>query len=136
MTTRTYSELCEIDDFEGRYKYLRVHAQVGVATFGHERWLNQQFYTSALWRQVRYEVIARDLGCDLGVEGLEVHRALIIHHMNPIGSRDLHESNPDIINPEFLISCSLSTHNAIHYGDVSHLPQPYKPRRPGDTKLW
>ena len=136
MTIRTYSELCEIDDFEERYIYLRVRTQVGVATFGHERWLNQQFYTSVMWRQVRTEVIARDLGCDLGVEGHEVHRALIIHHMNPISPRDLFESNPDIINPEFLISASLTTHNAIHYGDVSHLPQQYKPRRPGDTKLW
>jgi len=136
LTTRRYSELCEISDFEERYKYLRVHAQVGATTFGHERWLNQRFYTSALWRQARYEVIARDLGCDLGVEGHEVFRALIIHHMNPIGVRDLHESNPDIIDPEFLISCSLRTHNAIHYGDVTHLGKPYRPRRPGDTKLW
>ena len=85
---------------------------------------------------MRYEVIARDLGCDLGVEGHEVFRALIIHHMNPIGVRDLVKSNPDITNPEYLISVSLRTHNAIHYGDVTHLEKPYRPRRPGDTRLW
>lgn len=136
LTTRTYRELCKIPDFEERYKYLRVTAPVGLATFGHERWLNQKFYTSVQWRQVRYEVIARDLGCDLGVAGHETQRALIIHHMNPIQRADLYEGNPDILNPDYLISCSLNTHNAIHYGNVEHLEKPWRPRQPGDTRLW
>jgi hypothetical protein len=72
--TRSYSELIRIPTLEERYRYLREHSQVGIATFGHERWLNQRFYTSREWRQVRQVVIARDLGCDLGVEGHEVFR--------------------------------------------------------------
>lgn len=133
---KTYSELCKIGDFVERYNYLRVQSQVGIATFGHERWLNQRFYTSVQWRQVRYEVIARDLGCDLGVAGHETHRALFIHHMNPIRREDLYEANPDILNPDYLICCSLNTHNAIHYGTVENLEKPWRPRRPGDTRLW
>ena len=133
---RTYSELREIEGIEERYAYLRVHAQVGLDTFGFERWLNQAFYTSSEWRQVRHEVIARDYGCDLGVRSFDVSDKIIIHHMNPIDVRDVRGHNPDILNPEFLISCSHRTHNAIHYGDASLLPKLYIPRRPGDTKLW
>jgi len=133
---RSYAELSRIDGFEGRFKYLRLHASIGVPTFGFDRYLNQMFYTSTLWRQVRNHVIARDVGCDLGVRGFEIHDRVVIHHVNPIAVEDIVDGSPDIIDPEFLITVSHKTHNAIHYGDESLLPKALVTRRPGDTKLW
>jgi len=134
--TRSYSELIEIPDFEDRYRYLREHSEVGVATFGYERWLNQQFYTSREWRMARQEVIARDLGCDLGIEGRALWRQIIIHHMNPLTVRDVTMHDPAILDPEYLISVSLRTHNAIHFGTEDQLDKPLVQRVPGDTRLW
>lgn len=134
--TRSYAELIEIPTFEERYRYLREYSEVGVATFGFERWLNQAFYTSREWRDVRQEVIARDLGCDLGIEGREVWKQIIIHHMNPLTVRDVTRHDAAILDPEYLISVSLRTHNAIHYGDESQLDKPLVQRIPGDTKFW
>jgi hypothetical protein len=125
-----------IDDFVSRYEYLKTYSEVGVATFGFERWLNQSFYTSREWKQVRQEVIARDLGCDLAIRGRDVFGLIIIHHMNPITSSQIRHADDNILNPEHLISCSLRTHNAIHFGDASLLEVPLAVRRPGDTKLW
>jgi hypothetical protein len=136
IKTRTYSDLIEIPDFEGRYDYLREYSNVGAATFGFERWLNQAFYTSREWKRVRQEVIARDLGLDLGVEGHEVWNDIIVHHMNPIASRDVKDHDQAILNPEYLISVSLRTHNAIHFGSADQLERPFTERRRGDTKLW
>lgn len=134
--TRSYTELIRIPTFEERYRYLREYSEVGITTFGHERWLNQQFYTSREWRQVRQEVIARDLGCDLGVEGREVFRDIIVHHMNPLNVRDVAWHDEAILDPEYLISVSLRTHNAIHFGNEEQLQKPLVQRAPGDTKLW
>jgi hypothetical protein len=134
--TRSYSEFIRIPTFEERYRYLRQQSDVGIATFGHERWLNQQFYTSREWRRVRQVVIARDVGCDLGVEGREVFRDIIVHHMNPLELRDVTNHDPAILNPEFLISVSLRTHNAIHFGSEEQLQRVLVQRAPGDTKLW
>ena len=136
MRKRTYSELIEFNSLEDRFEYLRIGGKVGFATFGFERWMNQGFYTSAEWRRVRHVVIARDLGMDLGVEGWPVHDRIIIHHMNPMDKEDLKRGDPEILDPEFLISVSHKTHNAIHYGDRSLLPQPFVERRPGDTRSW
>lgn len=134
--SRTYTELSRIKAFEDRYDYLAVKAAVGMDTFGFERWLNQAFYHSAHWRRARDQVIARDYGCDLGVEGYEIGGNLIVHHMNPIAVEDITHANIDIINPEYLVTVSLRTHNAIHYGDRSGLAKPLIQRRPDDTKLW
>ena len=133
---RSYTELSRLQTFEERYDYLSVQSAVGVNTFGFERWLNQAFYHSAEWRHARVQVIARDYGCDLGIEGHEIYGTMIVHHMNPIAVDDITHANIDIINPEYLITVSLRTHNAIHYGDRSQLDQPMITRRPGDTKLW
>lgn len=135
-TMRTHTELCRLETFDERFDYLSLKAQVGKETFGFERYLNQQFYTSRLWRRVRDEVIARDYGRDLAIPGREIHTAVIIHHMNPMTVADIEESNPDILNPELLITVSHATHNAIHYGDKSRLPQPWVERKPGDTVFW
>lgn len=136
MRIRTYSELSQIPTFEERYEYLALRGVVGEPTFGYDRWINQAFYRSAEWRHIRNYVISRDLGCDLGVEGYEIHDKVIIHHMNPMRQVDLLHGNDDIVNLEYLISTTHKTHNAIHYGDASLLPKQYTPRRPGDTKLW
>lgn len=136
MRIRTYSELMQHDTFLGRYNYLKLHGSVGRSTFGFDRHINQTFYTSREWRQLRNEIVVRDLGCDLGVEGFDIEAKLLIHHMNPITADDITSRNPDILDPEFLITTTDSTHNAIHFGDESLLPRPSIERRSGDTKLW
>lgn len=136
MITRSYSELRRLNTFEERYQYLQLRGQVGNATFGYERYLNQRFYTSREWRQVREYVIARDEGLDLGFPGYEIFDRIIIHHMNPMTVEDIEHGNSDILNPEFLITTTHMTHNAIHYGDERLLPRPLVERRPGDTRMW
>lgn len=136
MTIRTYTELEELDTFEDRFLYLALHGDVGRSTFGFDRYINQQFYASRQWRQIRHHVIARDLGCDLGADGYEIHTQILIHHINPISAEDIIHSDPDILDPEFLITTTQRTHNALHFGDERQLPRPLVPRRPGDTKLW
>jgi hypothetical protein len=133
---RRYSELRSLDDFLERYKYLALRGGVGVRTFGYDRYINQQFYTSRQWRQLRQHVIARDNGCDLGIEGYEIHTGLIVHHMNPMIADDISHGDSSILEPEFLITTTHRTHNAIHYGDEKLLPQIHVPRSRGDTKLW
>lgn len=136
MGSRNYTELAQFDNIEDRYSYLRLKGAVGAPTFAHERWMNQRFYRSAEWRRIRNFVIARDEGCDLGVEGFEIYDSPHIHHMNPMTARDIQHSNIEILNPEYLITVSMRTHNAIHYGDATLLPPVPIVRRPGDTKLW
>lgn len=132
----TFSEMEKIPTFRGKYRYLRLRGAVGQDTFGFDRWMNQQFYASAEWKHIRQVVIARDLGCDLAMPGFEIHDRVYVHHMNPMTIDDIKVGNDDILDPEFLISVTHNTHNAIHYGDERLLPKPYVPRRPGDTKLW
>lgn len=134
--SRSYRELRRLETFEERFEYLSLRSVVGDSTFGFDRYINQNFYTSTVWRQVRHRVIARDLGCDLGIEGHELHDKIIIHHMNPMTPQDIIDGDESILDPNFLISVSHNTHNAIHYGDASLLPKEFVPRRPGDTKLW
>ncbi len=136
LMTKTYSELSRIRSFEDRFRYLSLRGHVGRETFGFDRHINQTFYHSTQWRDIRHYVIARDLGCDLGVSGYEIYDQVLIHHMNPIGVEDIVHGDPDILDPEFLITTTHKTHNAIHYGDESQLPRVFVPRRLGDTRLW
>ena len=136
MIIRTYTELKRLKTFEERFEYLKLKSSVGRDTFGYDRYLNQRFYTSKEWRNIRQHIIARDLGCDLGVEGYEIYDKIIIHHMNPIDPEDIIHGNVDIMDPEFLISTTHQTHNAIHYGNPGNLPNQLVERRPGDTRLW
>lgn len=133
---KTYSELRRLKSFEERFAYLKLGGAVGSATFGFDRYLNQEFYRSTLWRQARNVVIARDYGRDLGVEDHDIHDRVYVHHINPMTADDIKHSSVDILDPEFLICVRHSTHNAIHYGDESLLPKKHVDRRPGDTKLW
>lgn len=133
---RTYSELRRLNTFEERFRYLMLRGVVGDTTFGFDRWINQQFYTSTQWKRARRDVIARDLGCDLGIEGRDIYSKVFVHHMNPMTFDQIDEGDSSILNPEYLITVTQNTHNAIHYGDENLLPKPIVERRPGDTRLW
>lgn len=133
---RTYYELRRLQTFEDRYHYLKLRGNVGESTFGHERYLNQRFYTSPEWRQIRQHVIARDEGCDLSFPDHEIYDRIVIHHMNPMTIEEIEHGSSDILDPDFLITTSHRTHNAIHYGDASLLVKPLVERKRGDTLLW
>lgn len=136
MIIRTYSELITLPTFEERYRYLRLGGKVGEETFGFDRYLNQIFYTSDEWRAIRDKVIVRDLGCDLGILGREIHSRIIVHHMNPVRIEDLTRRSKYLLDPEFLISTVKSTHDAIHYGDESLLITVPRERTKNDTCPW
>ena len=136
MTIKTYSELITFPTFEERYEYLRLKGRVGEETFGFDRYLNQVFYKSKEWRSVRDYVIARDNGCDLGMEGYEIFGQILIHHMNPITKEDILERKDVLLNPEYLITTVKNTHDAIHYGDESLLVTSPIERRKNDTCPW
>lgn len=133
---RTYVELRQLETFEDRYHYLKMGGVTGEATFGFDRWINQRFYKSREWRRARDHVIVRDNGCDLGIPGFEIYTDLLVHHMNPISLDDIEHSTEWLLDPNFLITASLTTHNAIHYGDESLLPRGPIVRKAGDTTLW
>lgn len=133
---RSYHQLRRLDTFEERYEYLKLAGSVGASTFGFDRWINQHFYRSQEWKSVRNHVIVRDNGCDLGIPGYEIHSGLLVHHMNPISLDDIKHGEEWILDPNFLITTSLQTHNAIHYGDETLLPRGPIVREAGDTKLW
>lgn len=136
MTTRRYSELQLLPTFLERFRYLKLSGTVGEDTFGFDRYINQKFYSSPQWRRIRHHVIDRDNGCDLGIDGYEIHSSVYIHHMIPMNVEDIMHGAGYILDPEFLITTTHQTHNAIHYGNERQLPRPFVPRRPGDTKVW
>ena len=133
---KTYSNLKRIETFEDKFEYLKLGGSVGHSTFGFDRYVNQHFYQSFHWKSVRDHVIMRDNGCDLGVDGYEIHSKLLVHHMTPITMEDITSGSEWITDPEYLITTTHNTHNAIHYGDKRLLITPLQPRVPGDTKLW
>lgn len=133
---KTYSELAQLPTFLERFRYLKLSGQVGQETFGFDRYLNQSFYHSNEWRPIRDYVIARDLGCDLGIEGYEIHGRIYIHHMNPITADDIKRATEFLLDPEYLICTTHNTHNAIHYGDASLLITEPVERAPYDTCPW
>lgn len=134
---RTYSELIKLSTFEERFNYLKLDGRVGEDTFGFDRYFNQMLYHSPEWKQVRREVIIRDEGCDLGIPGREIFGKILVHHMNPMRLEDIEEHNPDIFDPEFLITVQKQTHDAIHYGDEDLLIESSPVvRKPNDTSPW
>lgn len=136
MTTKSYSELARLHTFDDRFEYLKLSGGVGRATFGFDRYINQQFYASKGWENVRRHVIIRDNGCDLGIIGHEINIDILIHHMNPMNADDIAHGEAWILDPEFLITTTRNTHNAIHFGNKSRFPKTVIERRPEDTKLW
>ncbi len=133
---KTYSDVSRFDTFEERFEYLRLFGDVGRSTFGFDRHINQKFYKSDEWKRARDFVIVRDDGCDLGVPEYEIHGNILIHHINPMTVNDVIHGEDWIFSPEYLITTTHSTHNAIHYSDLSLLPKIVVARKPGDTKLW
>ena len=134
---RRYSELIRLPSFNERFEYLKVPGIISAETFGPYRYLYQDFLKGQEWRNLRHQIITRDLGCDLGVPGYDIHGLILIHHLNPIEKEDIINKTEYLLNPEYLISCSKRTHNAIHYGVpgeevYSHMNE----RTPGDTCLW
>lgn len=136
MIIRTYSELIKLPTFEERFQYLKLDGDVGVETFGFDRYLNQAFYSSDEWKSIRNQVIIRDNGCDLGIEGREIYKRIIIHHMNPIAKEDLLYRTEYLLNPEYMICTMKNTHDAIHYGDENLLFKEPVERKPNDTCPW
>lgn len=134
---RTHSELMKLPTYEERLQYLMLNGRVGEDTFGSRRYLNQVFYRSYEWQKFRKEIILRDKGCDLGLEGYEILGKIYIHHINPIYIKDIEEKDLNILlNPENAISVSFDTHQRIHYenmSDVNNLPIE---RSPNDTCPW
>lgn len=134
---RTYSELIQLKTFEERFEYLKIGGTIGIETFGHDRYLNQKFYTSYEWRQFRKQIILRDNGCDLGIDGLDIYGPIFIHHINPINIEDLLENKIEfLLNPEYAICCSDLTHKAIHYSNANILPKGPTERTKYDTCPW
>lgn len=133
---RTYSELKTLKTFDERYEYLKLNGNVADVTFGFDRYINQKFYHSDLWKKIRRKIISRDLGCDLALKGYDIKGKILIHHMNPIEIKDIVNVTEYLINPEYLITVCLQTHNAIHYGNMMNNPNVLIERRPGDTCPW
>lgn len=136
MIIRTYNELMLLPTFEERFEYLKLSGRVGEETFGFDRWINQKFYRSTEWKHIRDQVIIRDNGCDLGIEGRKIYGKILIHHMNPISKKDILERNDLLLNPMYLISVTKQTHDAIHYSDDSILMKDPIVRRRNDTCPW
>lgn len=134
---RCYSELIKLKTFKERYEYLKLDGKVGEETFGFDRWLNQAFYKSKEWQRIRNDVIARDLGCDLGCIDREItDEMILIHHMNPISKEDIINKTDFLLNPEYLITTIDNTHRAIHYGNEEMLYQPPIERFKNDQCPW
>lgn len=134
--TKSYSELSELQTYKERFDYLKLNGAVGKETFAHERYLNQVLYKSKEWRSARDRAIIRDGGCDLGIEGMPITKA-IVHHINPITVKQVLDRDPEVFDLNNLITVDYKTHNAIHYSDEKIL-QTREPveRVAGDTTPW
>lgn len=134
---KTYSELIKYSTFEDRLNYLRLYGIVGEDTFGFDRFINQQFYKSQEWRNLRNYIISRDHGCDLGIPDREIYNSrILIHHMNPIRKEDIINSTDYLLNPEYLITVSKNTHDFIHYGNKNYIDTCVIERKRNDTCPW
>lgn len=133
---KSYSELIKLKTYDERLRYLCEANKVGESTFGHNRYLNQAFYHSAEWRRCRRQIINRDLGCDMGLEGWDIHGRIIVHHINPLTLEDVDEGSDRLFDPENLICVSHNTHELITYGLANYRPIEHIERRPNDTCPW
>ena len=134
--SRTYSELSRLSTFQERYEYLKLSNRVGIETYGSERYVNQVFYQSREWRQIRTKIIVRDNGCDMGLEGYPCGYGSVVHHINPITAEQIAAGDPIIFDLENLVLCSFDTHEMIHFGgDTSYRPELVE-RKPNDQCPW
>ncbi len=132
----TYSESLLYKDFERRFNYLKLNGVVAHSTFGGHRYLNQALYQSDEWRRVRRAVILRDNGCDLAISDRPIYGKILVHHINPITQEDIQNRASCIFDLDNLITVSLETHNALHYGDCSLVNKDVITRKPNDTAPW
>lgn len=133
---KSYSSVILLPTLEERFEYLKLKGKVGAETFGYDRYLNQVLYHDPEWRRIRNEVIIRDNGCDLGVEGHEIKGRILVHHINPITIDDVKLRRYCVFDLDNLICTSHDMHNAIHYGDANLLPKNPIERKPNDTCPW
>lgn len=133
---KSYSEVMQLKTFEERFEYLKLNGVVGKETFGYDRILNQVLYKKSKWRRKRNDIIIRDNGCDLGIEGREIYGPVLVHHINPITIEDILNDHPKVYDDENLICVTRNTHNAIHYSDESILVKDPIERTPNDTCPW
>lgn len=134
--TRTYDELSKLKTFDERFQYLKLDGVIGEDLFGYMRQLNQAFYTSSLWKNVRNQIIIRDDGCDLGIPGHTIFGKLLVHHLNPLTKEDLINHSSRLVDPNNLITVSFDTHQAITYGDVALIQRDPIERSENDTCPW
>lgn len=132
---RTYSELILLPTFEERYEYLRLDGNIGDITFGSNRYLNQKFYNTPEWRRFRREIIIRDNGCDMGLEGFEIYGTIHVHHLNPITKEDILNHSACLFDPENVICVSSETHKLLTYGADAPSQRPIERFR-NDTCPW
>ena len=142
MASRCYSELITLPTFQERFEYLKLGGTIGQQTFGTygRRWLNQTFYKSNEWQDIKEYVVLRDNGCDLAIPDYLIAGSvkICIHHMKPLTDEDIIRRTCYLLDPEYLITTSFETHNAIHYGDinVSRMAKDAIIRTPNDTVPW
>ena len=128
----SYSELIHLGSYLERLNYLRTF---GDNPSNQDRFLMNQFYKSNQWLFVREQAIKRDIGCDLGITNLFIEEGpILVHHINPISIEDVANGSSFLFDLNNLITCSLATHNRIHYDKNSTTE--WIERKPGDTKLW
>ena len=122
---RRYSDMILLPSFKERLDYLML-LDGNVKS---PRKNAMAFYQGKTWKQVRKEIIFRDLAFDLGVEGVDILDKVLVHHINPITDEDILNESRKLYDPENLITMSLNTHNIIHYGNKE---DEYVERQPGD----
>lgn len=138
---KTYTELIQIPDFEGRVNYLKTYGSVAKETFGYDRYLNQMLYRLPEWKRVRRQVIIRDNSCDLAHPDHEIFPygkkvIVMVHHIVPITKEDILERSDLVLNPDNLITVSNRTHEIIHYGYAEDRRPIVTERKPFDTCPW
>ena len=122
---RRYSDMILLPSFKERLDYLML-LDGNVKS---PRKNSMVFYKSKTWKQVRKEIIFRDLTFDLGVVGVDILDKVLVHHINPITDEDILNESRKLYDPENLVTVSLNTHNIIHYGNKE---DEYVERQPGD----
>ncbi len=127
---KSYSELIQLESFQERLDYLKLLDNNATSP----RHMSEQFYKSHAWRTLRKRIIDRDLRFDLGCEGIYINDIVIVHHIEPINEYDIINQTRKLLDPENLITTSVTTHNRIHYNQ--EVRDAWKERTPGDTKLW
>ena len=130
VDNRSYSELILLPSFSERLEYLKLLDNNAESP----RHMSGDFFKSRVWLTARQIIIDRDLGFDLGVFGVYIDGPMYVHHINPINEYDIRNQTKRLLDPDNLITVSMTTHNSIHYKKVEK--EPWVERRPGDTKLW